>query len=167
MIDHIIDEKLFDNLDDMWWNDDLFNKSDTKETVEISKDILKGISQKEPFIYSKIPKEQVVSDIFDDDDKLSDNEVIVEDVTDEKNVTDDETDDEIEEIETTPAYVQWDSKNTAVSVDKRPRIKLSTDYDIKFEVANKIKNKYRRKVLGNKKPYKDLIENAKKHHKVG
>ena len=108
MIDHIIDEKLFDNLDDMWWNDDLFNKSDTKETVEISKDILKGISQKEPFIYSKIPKEQVVSDIFDDDDKLSDNEVIVEDVTDEKNVTDDETDDEIEEIETTPAYVQWD-----------------------------------------------------------
>ena len=151
MIDHIIDEKLFDNLDDVWWNDDLFNKSDTKETVEISKDILKGISQKEPFIYSKIPKEQVVSDIFDDDDKLSDNEVIVEDVTDEKNVTDDETDDKIEEIETTPAYVQWDSKNTAVSVDKRPRIKLSTDYDIKFKVANKIKNKYRRKVLGNKK----------------
>ena len=162
LIDQIIDKKLLDNLDDMWWDDDLFHKNDNKETVEISKDILKGISQKDPFIDFKIPTEQVVSDIFDDDGELSDNEVIVEDVTDEKNATDDKTDDEIEEIETIPAYVPWDAKDTAVSADKRPRIKLSTDYDRKFKFANKIKNKYRRKVLGKKNPDKDLIENHTK-----
>ena len=73
LIDQIIDKKLLDNLDDMWWDDDLFHKNDNKETVEISKDILKGISQKDPFIDFKIPTEQVVSDIFDDDGELSDN----------------------------------------------------------------------------------------------
>ena len=73
LIDQIIDKKLLDNLDDMWWDDDLFHKNDNKETVEISKDTLKGISQKDPFIDFKIPTEQVVSDIFDDDGELSDN----------------------------------------------------------------------------------------------
>ena len=162
LIDHIIDEKLFDDLDDMWWEDDLFYKNDTKETVEISKDILKEISQKDPFIDFKIPTEQVISDIFDNGNESSNNEVIIEDVTDEENATDEEADDEIEEIETTSAYVLWDPKTTSVLADKRPRIKLSTDYDRKVKVANKIKNKYRRKVLRNKKPDKNLIEKRKK-----
>ena len=70
-------------------------------------------------------------------------------------MTDNETeDDKTEEIETTAAYVQWDLKNTAVSADKRPRIKLSTDYNRKIKVANKIKNKYKKKVIGNKNPIK-------------
>ena len=75
-------------------------------------------------------------------------------------MTDDETDEKIEEIENTPAYGQRDEKNTVVSADKRPRIKLSTDYDRKVKVANKIKSKYRRKVLRNKKT-------LKKHDKIG
>ena len=160
MIDHIIDEtKSFGDLGDMWWEDDIFDKYDTKETVEISKDILREIIQKDPFSGFKIPTEKVVSD---NGDESSDNELIIEDVTDEENMTDDETDEKIEEIENTPAYGQRDEKNTVVSADKRPRIKLSTDYDRKVKVANKIKNKYRRKVLRNKKPDKNLIEKRKK-----
>ena len=54
---------------------------------------------------------------------------------------------EPEEIMTTPAYVQWDPKDTAVSTDKRPRTFLSTDYNCKVKVPNKVKNKYRKKYL--------------------
>ena len=59
MIDHIIDEtKSFGDLGDMWWEDDIFDKYDTKETVEISKDILREIIQKDPFSGFKIPTEK-------------------------------------------------------------------------------------------------------------
>ena len=78
----------------MWWENDLFDKNNTKKTVEISKDILNEISQKDPFIDFKLLTEQAVSDIFDDGNESSDNEVIINDVTDEENVTDDKTDDE-------------------------------------------------------------------------
>ena len=56
---------------------------------------MKEISQKYPFIDFKIPTEQVVSDIFDDvtDEELTDNEVIVNDLSDS---------DKPEEIITTP-----------------------------------------------------------------
>lgn len=56
----------------------------------------------------------------------------------------------VEEIELTPAPVQWDPKNTAVSADKKPRIKLSSDFNQKFRAANKIKNKYKEKTTGNR-----------------
>ena len=123
----------------MWWENDLFDKNNIKETVEISKDILNEISQKDPFIDFKLRTEEAVSDIFDDGNESSDNEVIIKDVTDEENVTDDKIDDETEEIETTPAYAQWDPKNTTVSASKRLRIKLSKDYHRKVKVPNKNK----------------------------
>ena len=115
----------------MWWENDLFDRNNAKETVKIS--------QKDPFIDFKIPTEQAVSDIFDNGNESSDNEVIIKDVTDEENVTDDEIDDEPEKIETTPAYAQWDPKNTTVSASKRLRIKLSKDYHRKVKVPNKNK----------------------------
>ena len=41
--------------------------------------------------------------------------------------------------ELTLAQIQWDPKNTAVSADTKPRIKLSTDFNRKLKAANKIK----------------------------
>ena len=84
-------------------------------------------------------------------------------------MTDDDLSDseEHEEIITTPAYVQWDPKNTAVSTDKRSTIFLSTDYNRKVKVANKIKNKYRKKILEKKKFDKNLTDKRKKPHKIG
>ena len=137
LIDDVIDEKNpFQNLgtEDIWIEDDLFDKNDGKETIEISKDILKDISKNGPFLDFTVPTELVISNIFDDttDEELTDDELIVEDVTDD-DVTDNDLSDseEPEEIITTPAYVQWDPKNTEVSADKRPRIFLSTDYNCK------------------------------------
>ena len=168
LIDDVIDEKNpFQNLgtEDIWIEDDLFDKNDGKETIEISKDILKDISKNDPFLDFTVPTELVMSDIFDDttDEELTDDEVIVEDVTDD-DVTDNDLSDseEPEEIITTPAYVQWDPKNTEVSTDKRPRIFLSTDYNRKVKVANKIKNKHRKKILEKKKLDKNLLDKRKK-----
>ena len=168
LIDDVIDEKNpFQNLgtEDIWIEDDLFDKNDSKETIEISKDILKDISKNDPFLDFTVPTELVISDIFDDttDEELTDDEVIVEDVTDD-DVTDNDLSDseEPEEIITTPAYVQWDPKNTEVSTDKRPRIFLSTDYNHKVKVANKIKNKHRKKILEKKKLDKNLLDKRKK-----
>ena len=168
LIDDVIDEKNpFQNLgtEDIWIEDDLFDKNDGKETFEISKDILKDISKNDPFLDFTVPTELVISDIFDDttDEELTDDEVIVEDVTDD-DVTDNDLSDseEPEEIITTPAYVQWNPKNTEVSTDKRPRIFLSTDYNRKVKVANKIKNKHRKKILEKKKLDKNLLDKRKK-----
>ena len=168
LIDDVIDEKNpFQNLgtEDIWIEDDLFDKNDGKETFEISKDILKDISKNDPFLDFTVPTELVISNIFDDttDEELTDDELIVEDVTDD-DVTDNDLSDseEPEEIITTPAYVQWDPKNTEVSTDKRPRIFLSTDYNRKVKVANKIKNKHRKKILEKKKLDKNLLDKRKK-----
>ena len=156
LIDDVIDKKnQFQNLgtEDIWIEDNLFDKNDSKKTIEISKDILKDISKNDPFLDFTVSTELVITNIFDDatDEELTDDEVIVEDITDD-DVTDDDLSDseEPEEIITTPAYVQWDPKNTAVSTDKRSTIFLSTDYNRKVKVANKIKNKYRKKILEKK-----------------
>ena len=147
LIDDVIDENNpCNSFDEFWWEEDLFDKNETQETVEVSKNILDEIIQKDLFIDFRTTTETIVSD----------NKDVVEDSTDN------ETDNEVEEIETNPAYIQWDSKNTAVSADKRPTVKLSTDYNRKLKVANKIKNKYRKKVLGNRKTDIDLIEKRKK-----
>ena len=160
----------FQNLgtEDIWIEDHLFDKNDTKETVEISKNILKDISKNNPFLDFTVPTEQVIPDIFDyaTDKELIDNEVTIENLTDDEveDVTDNDLNDskEPEEIITTPAYVQWHPKNTAVSTDKRPRIFLSTDYGHKVKVANKIKNKYKKKVLRKKRFDKNLTDKRKK-----
>ena len=168
MIDDVIDKKnQFQNLgtEDIWIEDNLFDKNDSKKTIEISKDILKDISKNDPFLHFTVPTELVITNIFDDatDEELTDDEVTVEDITDD-DVTDDDLSDseEPEEIITTPAYVQWDPKNTAVSTDKRSTIFLSTDYNRKVKVANKIKNKYRKKILEKKKFDKNLTDKRKK-----
>ena len=143
----------------------LFDKNDSKKTIEISKDILKDISKNDPFLHFTVPTELVITNIFDDatDEELTDDEVTVEDITDD-DVTDDDLSDseEPEEIITTPAYVQWDPKNIAVSTDKRSTIFLFTDYNRKVKVANKIKNKYRKKILEKKKFDKNLTDKRKK-----
>ena len=173
LIDDVIDEKNpFQNLgtEDIWVEEHLFDKNDTKETVEISKNILKDISKNNPFLDFTVPTEQVISDIFDDNtnEELTDNEVTVENLTDDEVIVEYVTDDDLndsqepEEIITTPTYIQWHPKITAVSTDKRPRILLSTDYGRKVKVANKIKNKYKKKILRKNRFDKNLTDKRKK-----
>ena len=58
----------------------------------------------------------------------------------------DESDIEIENIDTTNA---WDSKKSSAAKSGQI-IKLSTDYNKKIRLANKIKNKYLRKNIGSR-----------------
>ena len=76
LIGDVIDESnLFQNLgtEDIWIEDDIFDKNDTKETIEISKDILKDINKNDPFLDFNVLTEEIISGIFDDVDFADDN----------------------------------------------------------------------------------------------
>ena len=86
LIDDAIDESNpFQNLgtEDIWIEDDIFNKNDSKVTIEIAKDILKDINKNDPFLDFNVLTEEIIAEIFDDVD-FTDDEVTIEDVTDEK-----------------------------------------------------------------------------------
>ena len=113
-IDDVIDEKNpFQNLgtEDIWIEEDLFDKNDSKETIEISKRHFNRHYQKQPIFDFTALTEQVITDIVDGatDEELRNDEVIVNDVTDDK-ATDDDLSDrkEPQEITATPACVQQD-----------------------------------------------------------
>ena len=76
LIGDVIDESnLFQNLgtEDIWIEDDIFDKNDTKETIEISKDILKDINKNDPFLDFNVLTEEIISGIFDDVDFADNN----------------------------------------------------------------------------------------------
>ena len=83
LIDDVVDESNpFQNLgtEDIRIEDDIFDKNDRKETIEISKDILKDINKNDPFLDFNVLTEEIISEIFDDVD-VTDDEVTIEDVT--------------------------------------------------------------------------------------
>ena len=88
----------------------------------------------------------------------------IEDVTDEEIVSDGvlSADEDTEEISAVAATVQWDPEKTTVSADTRPRTYLSTNYSSVIRAANKIKNKYKKKILRKKKFEKDLVDDKRK-----
>ena len=117
LVDDVIDESNpFQNLgtEDRWTEDDMFDKNDDKETIEISKDILKDLNKKDPFLDYSIPTNQIIFDIFDGFD-LTDDEVTIKNVTDDETVSEKVTiasdddlsnDEDTEEISAVPAVVQ-------------------------------------------------------------
>ena len=62
---------------------DIFDKNESKVTIEISKDILKDINKNGPFLDFNVLTEEIISEICDDVD-FTDDEVTIEDVTDEE-----------------------------------------------------------------------------------
>ena len=62
---------------------DIFDKNESKVTIEISKDILKDINKNGPFLVFNVLTEEIISEICDDVD-FTDDEVTIEDVTDEE-----------------------------------------------------------------------------------
>ena len=170
--DVIYESNPFQNLgtEDIWIEDDMFDKNYDKEAIDISKDVLKDINKKDPFLDYIIPTDQIISDIFDDVD-LTDDEVTIENITDDETVSekvavasddDSSNDEDTEEISAVPAVVQWNPKKATVSANTRPRTYLSTNYSSAARVANKIKNKYEKKTLGKKKFEKDSVNNKRK-----
>ena len=62
---------------------DIFDKNESKVTIEISKDILKDINKNGPFLDFNVLTEEIISEIFDNVN-FTDDEVTIEDVTDEE-----------------------------------------------------------------------------------
>ena len=62
---------------------DIFDKNESKVTIEISKDILKDINKNGPFLDFNVLTEEIISEICDDVD-FTDDKVTIEDVTDEE-----------------------------------------------------------------------------------
>ena len=142
-IESVIDDKNpFNTFDDFWWEDDLFSEKDKKETVEVSKNILDEIKEICDNILRNIKPvdDRTVEELIDDD-------FIEHDERTQQQLEDDdyielESDEKSSDVDIDLTSA-WDPKETTVADPRKPIIKLSTDYNKKVKVTNKIKNKYK------------------------
>ena len=140
----IDDQNPFNTFDDFWWEDDLFNNRDSQDAIDASKNILNEIQN----IFENIVRNirsvdnRTVQEIIDDDFIPIDHRTQQELEDDDYNSL--ESENEIENIDASDA---WDPKKTTIT-NPGLIIKLSTEYNKKVKVANKIKNKYLRKKIG-------------------
>ena len=148
-IESIIDDKNpLRNFDNFWWEDDLFNAKDSQKTVEAFKNILGEMQEMSNNIFRNIRP----VDYRTVEEKIEDDLIPIDDRTWQELEDDDynnlESDIETEEIDTiTPNLTEeeidtttaWDPNQTEAA-KPGPIIKLSTDYNKKIKVANKIKN---------------------------
>ena len=136
-----------------------------KEIDEMFKNILRNLrpvdnrTEQELIDNQFIPIDDRTQQELEDDDYISlderteqelkdDDYISIDDMT-EQELKDDislKSDNKIEDIDLTSA---WDSKKTKIA-RSGPIYKLSTDYNQKVKAANKIKNKYLRKTIGQK-----------------
>ena len=139
----------------------LFSEKDKKETVEVCKTILGKIKEISDNILRNIKPvdNRTVEELIDDDfielddrtqQQLEDDDYIELESHEESRDVD---------IDLTSA---WDPKETTVADPRKPIIKLSTDYNKKVKVANKTKNKCKRKTIGqrNNKVSKNWLKTA-------
>ena len=128
---------------------EMFSQKDSVPTVEASKNILEGINE----ISDNIPRNLRPVDTRTEQETIEDRHIPIDNRTQQELEDDDylsfesESEDiEIENIDTSA----WDDKKSTAA---KPGaiFKLSTDYNKKVKAANKIKNKYLKKRIGNRK----------------
>ena len=144
-VEAIIDEKNpFTNVDNnFWWEDNLFDKRDSNETVEVSKNILNDALQSSQKNIRPVD-DRTIEQLIDDDFISIDNRTQQE--LEDNDYIELESDDGNVDIDLRAA---WDPKKTTVFADYgKSKIKPSTDFNQKVRVANKIKKKYLRKKIG-------------------
>ena len=149
----------FNTFDNFWWEDDLFNKRDSEETVDAFKNILEEINE---MSYNIVRNLRPV-DTRTEQETIEDQFIQIDDRT-QQELEDDgylsfesESEDiEEENIDTTSA---WDN-NKSTAAKPGVIFKLSTDYNKKIRAANKIKNKYLKKKLGREKNQIKFLQNG-------
>ena len=155
-IESIIDENnLFNTFDDFWWEDDLFNKRNLQETIDASQNILEEINEMSDNILRNIrsidtrTEQEIIEDQFIPIDDRTQQDLEDDDYLSFESESEDI---EVENIDTTSA---WDNnKSTAIKLGAI--FKLSTDYNKKVRAANKIKNKYLKKMDREKNQIKSM-----------
>ena len=154
-IESVVDDtNPFSTFDNFWWEDEMFSQKDSVPTVEASKNILEGINE----ISDNIPRNLRPVDTRTEQETIEDQHIPIDNRTQQELEDDDylsfesESEDiEIENIDTSA----WDDKKSTAA---KPGaiFKLSTDYNKKVKAANKIKNKYLKKRIGNRKKSKKI-----------
>ena len=159
-IESIIDKNNpFNTFDDFWREDDLFNKRDSQETVDASKNILKEINEMSDNILRNLrpvdtrTEQETIENQFIPIDDRTQRELEDDDYLSFESESEDI---EVENIDTTSAMD--DKKSTPAKPGAI--FKLSTDYNKKVRAANKIKNKYLKKKMGREKNQIKFLQNG-------
>ena len=159
-IESIIDKNNpFNTFDDFWREDDLFNKRDSQETVDASKNILEEINEMSDNILRNLrpvdtrTEQETIENQFIPIDDRTQRELEDDDYLSFESESEDI---EVENIDTTSAMD--DKKSTPAKPGAI--FKLSTDYNKKVRAANKIKNKYLKKKLGREKNQIKFLQNG-------
>ena len=135
----------FSTFDNFWWEEDMFDNRDSIPMVDASKNILDKVNEISDNILRNL---RPVNNRTEQE--LADNQNIPIDDRTQQELEDDDylsLESDVEEIDTTSA---WDKKKKTTINKPGPVLKFSTDYNRKVKVANKIKNKYRKKIIGQK-----------------
>ena len=138
----------FNSVDDLWSDDELFNKRDSKETIETSKNILDQVNK----ISDNILKNTQPIDNGTLQELIDDHFIAIDDRTQQELEDDDCIELESDE-EPTDAQIDidltsdWDSEQTTVADPRIPIVKNLTDINRKLTFAKKIKDKYQRKKI--------------------
>ena len=139
------DTNPFSTFDDFWWEDEMFSERDLVRTVKASKNILEDINE----ISDNVLRNLRPVDTRTEQEIIEDQHIPIDDRTqheleDGDYLSFESEDIKIENIDTTSA---WDEKKSTAA--KPGQIfKLSTDFNKKIREANKIKNKYLKKKIG-------------------
>ena len=150
-IESVIDDiNPFSTFDDFWWEDEMFSKRDSVPTVQASKNILEDINKMSDNILRILRP----VDTRTEQEIIKDQHIPIDDRTQQELEDDDylsfESKSEDFEIENMNSSSAWgDKKSTAAK--SGAIFKLSTDYNNKVKAANKMKNKYLKKRIGNSK----------------
>ena len=149
-IESVVDDtNPFSTFDNFWWEDEMFSEKDSVPTVEASKNILEGINEMSDNILRNLRP----VDTRTEQETIEDQHIPIDNRTQQEledsdylSLESESEDIEIENIDTSA----WDDKKSTAA--KAGAIfKLSTDYNKKVKAANKIKNKYLKKRIGNRK----------------
>ena len=146
LVDDIIaEDNPFQNLgtEDIWIDDDIFDNHNNQDIVNVSKDILKGIKENDPYLDFNISTETIIDNLFE----LSD-DVTIEDSEDWDSF--EPSDNEGPEfIVAEPAIPQLDiiiPDTNTISIDNGPeqsKKHITTRMNSSIRASNKIKEKYR------------------------
>ena len=135
----------FSTFDDFWWEEDMFDNRDSIPTVDSSQNVLDKVNEISDNILKNLrPVDNRTEQELADDQNIPIDDRNKQELEDVNYLS---LESDIEEIDTTSA---WDQKKTTITRSGLV-LKLSTDYNRKIKVANKIKNKYRKKKNWSKK----------------
>ena len=143
--DVIDQDNPFSTFKNFWWEEDMFDNRGSIQMVDASKNILDKVNE----IFDNILKNLWTIEKGTEQELVDDQNIPRDDRTQQELEDYDylSGESDVEEIDTTSV---WDKKNTTIK-KPRPVLKLSIDYNRKVKVANKIKNKYRKKIIDQKK----------------